>query len=128
MNKLAGPLCTLAAAALLGPVFAGAADDPMAQVPGVGDYDARFCVTVGQAAPNCGPAVASWAGGIARVQLGDFVYVLWLYPRRIEVALMQGDMQVQEFKATWQWQGKDRLLFTDAGRNTRYELRIGAMK
>jgi hypothetical protein len=117
----------LAAAALLGPSFAWAAD-PMAQVPGVGDYEAKFCVTVGQAPPNCGPAVASWAGGIARVRLGDFVYVLWLYPQRLDAALMQGDMQVQEFKATWQWQGKDRLLFTDSGRNTRYELRLGAMK
>jgi hypothetical protein len=128
VNKPAGLLRTLAAAALLGPVLACAADDPMAQVPGVGDYDASLCVTVGQAPPNCGPAVVSWAGGIARVRLGDFAYVLWLYPRRIEVALMQGEMQVQEFKATWQWQGRDRLLFKDDGRNTRYELRLGAMK
>jgi hypothetical protein len=117
----------VAAAASVVPFAAFAADDPMAQVPGVGDYEASFCVSAGTAKPNCGPAVVSWAGGIGRVRLDDFVYVLWVEPKKLGVALMQGDMQVQEFDATYQWQGRN-LLFSDARRNTRYELRLGKMK
>jgi hypothetical protein len=112
-------LCTLVLAAVATPVHA---------VPGVGSYDAQLCVAVAAAAPSCGPAqVELQAGGAARVRVSDFVYRLKLNSSQVEVALMHGAMQIDEFVAVYEWAGNS-LQFVDADKNARYELKLGERK
>ena len=106
----------------------GAAAAPAHAVPGVGSYDAQLCVAVSVAAPSCGPAqVELQASGAARVRVSDFVYRLKLNSSQVEVALMHGAMQIDEFVAVYEWAGNS-LQFVDADKNARYELKLGERK
>jgi hypothetical protein len=99
-------------------------------LPGSGRYDARLCVTLGAAQPSCGPAELDWqttgGRGRARVAIADLNYRLAVHSSQVEVVLMHGAMQVDEFVAPFEWQGADTLHFADAQKNARYELRFGA--
>ena len=96
--------------------------------PAAGSYAAELCVATSNAAPSCGPAVVDLqTGGNARVRVSDFVYRLKLNSSQVEVALMHGAMQVDEFVATYEWAGNS-LQFADADKNARYELKFGERK
>jgi hypothetical protein len=108
----------LAAAALHGPASAQAA-------PAAGRYGAQLCVATSAAAPSCGPAdVELRANGEARVRIADIVYRLQLNSSQVEVVLMQGTMQLDEFVAAYEWAGRS-LKFSDSEKNARYEVRLG---
>ena len=80
------------------------------------------------ATPSCGPALVELkASGAARVRVSDFVYRLQLNSSQVEVVLMHGAVQVDEFVALYEWAGSS-LQFTDADKNARYELRLAARK
>ncbi len=103
----------------------GAALAPASATPAAGSYAAELCVATSNAAPSCGPAqVELQAGGAARVRVSDFVYRLKLNSSQVEVALMHGAMQIDEFVAAYEWAGNS-LQFVDADKNARYELRLG---
>ena len=59
-----------------------------------------------------------------RVRLSDFEYRLQLNSSQVDVVLMHGTMQVDEFFGVWEWVGNS-LKFADRDKNTRYELRLG---
>ena len=111
-----------ALALLLG---AGAA---LAAPPAPGRYAASLCiasVAEPQNPPNCGPADLDWAQrGRARVQVNDIAYRLTLHSRQLDVLLTHGAMQIDEFKAPFEWDGST-LKFSDADKGLRYEVRIG---
>ncbi len=104
--------------------FAAAANS----APGAGTYAAQLCVATSGAASSCGPAqVELSASGAARVRVSDFVYRLKLKSSQVEVALMHGAMQIDEFVGTYEWAGNS-LQFVDADKNARYELKLGERK
>ncbi|MBS0444917.1 MAG: hypothetical protein JSR59_03100 [Proteobacteria bacterium] len=108
----------LAAAAL---AMAGAAG----ATPAAGRYDAQFCVALSAQAPRCGPVeVALGADGAAIVRAADIVYVLRLRPTELDLVLMQGTMQLDEFTVPYRWVG-DALHFADDEKSARYEVRFG---
>ncbi len=112
--------CPAGVALLLG-AFTGVAS----ATPGAGSYEAQLCVAISAAAPSCGPAqVELQAGGAARVRVSEFVYRLKLNSSQVEVALMHGAMQIDEFVAVYEWVGNS-LQFVDADKNARYELKLG---
>ena len=100
----------------------------LAAPPALGTYAASLCVapiTEPERVPNCGPADVVWARrGRARVQVNDIAYRLTLYSRQLDVLLMHGAMQIDEFKAPFEWDGST-LKFSDADKGLRYEVRIG---
>ena len=111
----------LAAAAITSPALA-------APAPEAGRYDAQLCVATGPAGPSCGPAdVELRANGEARVRIADIVYRLQLNSSQVEVVLMQGTMQLDEFVASYEWVGRS-LQFDDKDKNARYEVRLGARR
>jgi len=115
-----------AAAACVASMLAAAMATAGAAAPAAGHYDAHLCVATGVAGPSCGPAeVELRANGEARVQVADIVYRLQLNSSQIEVVLMQGTMQLDEFVANYEWVGRS-LRFDDKGKNARYEVRLGA--
>jgi hypothetical protein len=115
--------CRLAAAAWL--LVLAAAPGPARAAPAAGSYDAQLCVSTSVAALSCGPArVELQANGAARVRVSDFVYRLKLNSSQVEVALMHGTMQIDEFVAVYEWAGAS-LQFVDADKNARYEVRLG---
>jgi len=94
------------------------------QAPATGRYEALMCVTLGDAAANCGPADAQMLrGGRVLVRISDIVYRLTLHSSQAEVVLMHGAMQIDEFIANYEWSGTT-LGFIDADKRTRYELRL----
>jgi hypothetical protein len=94
--------------------------------PATGRYDAQLCVATGPAGPSCGPAdVDLRANGEARVRVADIVYRLQLNSSQVEVVLMQGTMQLDEFVASYEWVGQS-LRFDDKDKNARYEVKLGA--
>ncbi|KQU77877.1 hypothetical protein ASE08_22660 [Rhizobacter sp. Root16D2] len=96
--------------------------------PAVGRYDAQLCVATSDAAPSCGPARVDWRSGQrVQVQISDVVYRLKLRSSQLDVVLMQGSMQLDEFSADYAWQG-DTLQFADRDKGARYELQLGARK
>lgn len=108
----------LAAAVVAVPALAATA-------PPAGRYDAQLCVATSPAGPSCGPAeVELRANGEARVQVADIVYRLQLNSSQVEVVLMQGTMQLDEFVANYEWIGHS-LQFVDTQKNARYEVRLG---
>jgi len=114
-------LAACAVLALLGSASANAAPAP-------GHYDARLCVATSDAAPSCGPARVDWRSGQrVQVQISDVVYRLKLHSSQLDVVLMQGSMQLDEFSADYAWQG-DTLQFADRDKGARYELQLGARK
>ena len=116
------------ACAALCALLQGAVGAPVHAVPSAGSYDAQLCVATSAAAPSCGPAqVELQASGAARVRVSDFVYRLKLNSSQVEVALMHGAMQIDEFVAVYEWAGNS-LQFVDADKNARYELKLGERK
>lgn len=63
------------------------------------------------------------ANGEARVRVADIVYRLLLSSSQVEVVLMQGTMQLDEFVANYEWVGRS-LQFDDKDKNARYEVRL----
>jgi hypothetical protein len=106
----------------------GAMAAPGHAVPSAGSYEAQLCVAISATAPSCGPAQVELQGnGAARVRVSDFVYRLKLNSSQVEVALMHGAMQIDEFVAVYEWAGNS-LQFVDADKNARYELKLGERK
>ncbi len=118
-----------AAAARAAAMFAAAAiASPALAVPEAGRYDAQLCVATTPAGPSCGPAeVELRANGEARVRVADIVYRLQLNSSQVEVVLMHGTMQLDEFVASYEWVGRS-LQFDDKDKNARYEVRLGARR
>ena len=117
-----------AIAVLVGLVFLGAALSSARAAPHAGSYDAELCVATSNAVRSCGPAeVELQASGAARVRVSDLVYRLRLNSSQVEVVLMHGAVQIDEFVGVYEWAGSS-LQFTDADKNARYELRLAARK
>ena len=97
--------------------------------PAAGRYGAELCVTTSAAAaPGCGPAeVELQASGSARVRISDLSYRLQLKSSQVEVVLMHGGTQIDEFTAPYEWVG-NTLQFIDADKRARYELRLADRK
>lgn len=92
--------------------------------PAAGRHVAQLCVTTAVAAPSCGPAqVDLRRDGSARVRVDDVVYRLQLHSSQVEVVLMHGAMQIDEFTVPYDWVGRS-LQFTDDERHVRYEVRF----
>jgi hypothetical protein len=116
----------VAPALALAAAFAAAA--PVLAAPAAGHYDAQLCVATTPAGPSCGPAeVELRANGEARVRVADIVYRLQLNSSQVEVVLMQGTMQLDEFVASYEWVGRS-LQFDDKDKNARYEVRLGELR
>jgi hypothetical protein len=113
-----------AVVALLGACALPASAAPSTPAPG--RYEARLCTArLDGAAPDCGPAEAELhRGGRMRVQVSDIVYRLELRSSQVDVVLMHGTMQIDEFTAPCEWVGPT-LRFTDAQKGLRYELWLG---
>ena len=93
-----------------------------------GRYDAELCVaTRPEAAPTCGAAEVEVTPARISVRVADIVYRLALRTLQLDVETMHGQMQVDEFSAAYQWDGTT-LRFSDAAKDVRYEVRIGARK
>jgi len=109
-------------------LLALAASAAQADTPALGRYDGRFCVAVGTAAPDCGPAVVDvLRQRQLRVRIADIVYRLKLNSSQVEVVLMHGTMQIDGFVAAYEWAGT-ALQFDDLEKRTRYELRLSPRK
>jgi len=109
-------LLPLALAAL--PAGAAAAD------PALGRYDGQWCVSVGEAAADCGPAqVYVLRQRRLNVRIADIVYRLQLNSSQVDVVLMHGTMQIDGFFAPYEWVGQS-LQFLDLEKRTRYELKL----
>jgi hypothetical protein len=99
-----------------------------ANAPALGRYDGQFCVSVAAAAAECGPAeVDVLRDRQLRVRISDIVYRLKLSSSQVEVVLMHGTMQIDEFVAAYDWAGT-ALQFDDLDKRTRYELRLSPRK
>lgn len=113
-------LTMLAAAAL--PLGAAAAE------PVPGRYDGRWCVSVGEAAADCGPAqVDVLRQRRLNVRIADLVYRLQLNSSQVDVVLMHGTMQIDGFFAPYEWAGSS-LQFLDLEKRTRYELQVAPQR
>jgi len=113
---------TLAAALVTTSAFAAVSEGR----PAVGRHTATLCVATSAAEPSCGPAqVDLRRNGSARVQVDDVVYRLQLHSSQVEVVLMHGAMQVDEFTVPYEWVGRS-LQFRDDERHVRYEVRFPA--
>lgn len=107
---------------------AGALAGVAAATPEPGRYDSQLCVTLPRAEASCGPADLEWRrGGRARLRISDLVYSLQLKTSQVEVVLLHGTMQIDNFTAVYEWDG-DTLRFVDTDKNVRYELRTGALR
>jgi hypothetical protein len=92
--------------------------------PALGRHAAELCVTTAAAEPSCGPAQAELRrDGSARVRIDDLVYRLQLHSSQVEVVLMHGAVQVDEFTVPYEWVGRS-LQFNDDERKVRYEVRF----
>ena len=96
-----------------------------AHTPVPGRYAAQLCVTLSAAPLRCGSAEVDWQrDGQARVRVSDISYRLQLHRSQVEVVLLHGATQIDEFVSPFAWVGSS-LKFADAARNTGYELRLG---
>jgi len=97
--------------------------------PAPGRYGGELCVTTpASAAPGCGPAeVELQAGGGARVRISDISYRLLIKSSQVEVVLMHGGMQIDEFVSMYEWVGLT-LQFADTDKRARYALRLTERK
>jgi len=117
MRRSAALIALLAAAAAAG-----------AAPPAPGRYDAELCVaTRPEAAPTCGAAEVEVTSARISVRVADIVYRLALRPAQVDVETMHGRMQIDEFSAAYEWDGTT-LRFSDAAKDVRYEVRLGARK
>ncbi len=122
---LAASGLALAASWLIAAAPASAAP-AAALVPG--RYAAQLCVTLSAAPLRCGAAEVDWQNnGQARVRVSDISYRLQLNRSQVEVVLLHGAMQIDEFVSPFAWVGSS-LKFADAARSTGYELRLGERK
>ena len=95
---------------------------------GPGRYDAELCVaTRPEAPPTCGAAEVEVTSARINVRVADIVYRLALKPAQLDVETMHGQMQIDEFSAAYDWEGST-LRFSDAAKDVRYEVRIGARR
>ena len=93
-----------------------------------GRYDAELCVaTRPEAAPTCGAAEVDVTPARISVRVADIVYRLALKTAQLDVETMHGQMQIDEFSAAYDWEGTT-LRFSDAAKDVRYEVRIGARR
>ena len=92
--------------------------------PAVGRHAGELCVASASAEPSCGPALVELRrDGSARVRINDLVYRLQLHSSQVDVVLMHGAVQIDEFTVPYAWVGRS-LQFTDDERNVRYEVRF----
>ena len=120
---LAGALLSLAALHL-------SAAAPLAPEvrPLVGRHAGELCVATLPAAASCGPAqVDLRSDGSVRVRVDDVVYRMQLRSSQIEIVLMHGAVQIDEFTVPYAWVGST-LQFRDDAKNARYEVRFPASK
>ena len=91
---------------------------PVWAAPAAGRYDAELCVATSAVPPSCGPAQIELQadGKMLRVRLSDFEYRLQLNSSQVDVVLMHGTMQVDEFFGVWEWVGNS-LKFADRDKN-----------
>jgi hypothetical protein len=116
------PSAALLALATAASVAAAAAPAPP------GHYDAELCVaTSPSATPTCGAADVEVTAARITVRVADIVYRLALRTAQLDVETMHGAMQIDEFSAPYDWQGTT-LRFSDAAKDVRYEVRIGARR
>jgi hypothetical protein len=95
-----------------------------ADAPAPGRYAGRFCVTVGDAPADCGPAqVDVRSRQRLTVRIADLAYQLRLASSQVDVVLMHGTMQIDGFFASYDWDGAT-LRFLDLDKRTRYALEI----
>lgn len=114
----------LIAAALLGAAAVAASAAVSSGRPAVGRHSGELCVATAAAAPNCGAAqIELRRDGSARVRIDDVVYQLQLHSSQVEVVLMHGTVQIDEFTVPYEWVGRT-LQFSDDERDTRYEVRF----
>ena len=115
------------AIALVSALASGGASAQTAPAPG--RYGGELCVTTpASATPGCGPAeVELQAGGGARVHISDISYRLQLKSSQVEVVLMHGGMQIDEFVSPYEWIG-NTLQFSDTDKRARYALRLTERK
>lgn len=105
-------------------LLALAASAARADTPVPGRYEGRFCVSVGGAAADCGPArVDVLRNRRLNVRIADIVYRLQLNSSQVDVVLMHGTMQIDGFFAPYAWLD-GALQFDDLDKRTRYELRL----
>ena len=103
---------------------AGATTGATPPRPAAGQHAAELCVATSNAAPSCGPAqVELRRDGSARVRIDDITYHLQLHSSQVEVVLMHGAMQIDEFTVPYEWLGPS-LRFIDEERHARYEIRF----
>jgi len=89
-----------------------------------GSWQARLCVATAPAPPSCGPALARIGqDGQLRVRVDDIVYRLTLRSTQVDIVLMHGAMQLDEFTTTYEWSGRT-LRFRDDEHAARYEVRF----
>ena len=99
-----------------------------ARAPVPGRYAAQLCVALSAAPLRCGAAEVDWQrDGQARVRVSDISYRLQLRSSQVEVVLLHGAMQIDQFVSPFAWVGSS-LKFADAARSTGYELRLGGRK
>ena len=92
--------------------------------PALGRHAAELCVATASAAVSCGPAqVDLRRDGSMRVRVDDLVYRLQLHSSQVDVALVHGAVQIDEFTAPYEWSGHS-LRFNDDERKVRYEVRF----
>ncbi|MEO5696262.1 MAG: hypothetical protein ABIQ60_03900 [Burkholderiaceae bacterium] len=85
---------------------------------------AELCVATPVDSQRCGPAQADrLADGTIRLRIDDIAYQLQLRSREVDVVLMHGTLQVDDFSAPFEWIG-DVLRFVDIARGLRYEIRF----
>ena len=113
---------------LLAALLALLAATGMAAPAPPGRYDGELCVaTRPQAAPTCGAADVEVTPARISVRVADIVYRLALKAAQLDVETMHGQMQIDEFTAAYDWDGTT-LRFSDADKDVRYEVRIGARR
>ena len=116
-----GASCAALALLLAGPLPAGAA-------PAAGAYGATLCVRLSTQPPSCGPVQAQLSARRLELRASDIVYRLALPAQpastRLDVQVMHGTMQIDEFNAPFEWIGT-ALRFDDSDKQTRYEVQLG---
>jgi len=96
--------------------------------PGPGRGQATLCVATSAGPANCGPAQADVGrDGSIRLQVDDIVYQLRLHSTQVDIVLMHGAMQIDEFTVPFEWSGRT-LRFSDGERDARYEIRFQRSK
>jgi hypothetical protein len=114
--------CAAVALLLSGPWPAASA------APAAGNYGATLCVRLSTQPPSCGQVQAQLSARQLELRASDIVYRLALPTQRastrLDVQVMHGTMQIDEFNAPFEWAGAT-LRFDDSDKQTRYEVQLG---